>query len=648
MLALNVIPIVFTLALVVACALISRKFVRSVSDFLAGGRAAGRYLICNAKGESGSGVANTMARFQVIFLSGFVLSWWDAISMPILLFVGITGFVAYRYRQTRALTLGQFFEMRYSRRFRLFAGGLGFTAGLLNYGIFPAIGANFFVYFLGWPVELHVLGVAVPTYMLIMAAYLATSLWLMAAGGQVALMLADSISGIVSHALYVALVFAVLGLITWSQARDTLLAVPAGQSLVNPFDASKVADFNFGYALMTLLLNIYGTMAWQSGHNFNSAARSPHELRMGNVLGYWRVYARQVMLVVLAIAAYTFLKHGHFAAAAAPAKAEIANIASEQLRTQMTVPVALRYLLPVWAKLLLCTVMWLGLVSGDASHLLSWGSIFIQDVVLPLRRKPMTQAEHVRWLKWAVAGVTLFGFVFSSLFHQTQYIYLWWAVTTGVFASGAGAAIIGGLYWRRGTIAAAWAAMICGAVVSLTGIVAKQIHPNFPLNGTQTSFVAAGLSLCVFFAVSLLRRERFDLDTMLHRDQQPAGRPQFQLFNFNADFTRIDRIISGGILIWSGAWLVVVVVGTAWNHWQPWSTSAWTSYWLAVGVILPLAVALITLFWFGIGGFLDLKILFAKLMRPEIDVRDDGTVPQRDRAGYEPHDLLITKQKTLG
>src|SRR5581483_9002659 len=112
------------------------------------GRCAGRYLIANAFGESASGVANTMSKFEMFMVSGFTLAFWNTLSVPVALLVAVSGFVVYRYRQTRALTLAQFFEMRYSRRFRLFMGMLAFVAGILNYGIFPAVSSRFFVYFM--------------------------------------------------------------------------------------------------------------------------------------------------------------------------------------------------------------------------------------------------------------------------------------------------------------------------------------------------------------------------------------------------------------------------------------------------------------------------------------------------------------------
>src|SRR5206468_11523907 len=101
-------------ALILMLALWTQRFVKSVADFLAGGRCAGRYLIANAFGESASGVANTTSKFEIVMVSGFVMTFWDTLRFPIVLLVAVSGFVLYRYRQTRALTLAQFFEMRYS------------------------------------------------------------------------------------------------------------------------------------------------------------------------------------------------------------------------------------------------------------------------------------------------------------------------------------------------------------------------------------------------------------------------------------------------------------------------------------------------------------------------------------------------------
>src|SRR5829696_1465578 len=176
-----------TLLLVIAFALYTRRFVRSVADFLAAGRCADRYLLANARGEADAGLANTMARLEIVLVSGFVLNFWEKVSVPILLLVGISGFVVYRFRETRAMTLAQFFEMRYSRRFRLFMGGLAFLSGILNYGIFPAISARFFVYFLDLPQAVSFAGAAIPTAALIMAGYLTCTVVIITIGGQVTL-----------------------------------------------------------------------------------------------------------------------------------------------------------------------------------------------------------------------------------------------------------------------------------------------------------------------------------------------------------------------------------------------------------------------------------------------------------------------------
>ena len=48
------------------------------------------------------------------------------------LIMALSGWVIYRFRQTRCLTLAEFFERRYGRGFRVFAGLISFLAGLIK------------------------------------------------------------------------------------------------------------------------------------------------------------------------------------------------------------------------------------------------------------------------------------------------------------------------------------------------------------------------------------------------------------------------------------------------------------------------------------------------------------------------------------
>src|SRR5438270_10682565 len=100
--------VIVPIAVVLAFAVYTKRFVKSVADFLAGGRCAGRYLLANARGESDAGLANTMSKFEIIMVSGFVVNFWERVQIPVALLVGITGFVIYRFRETRAMTLAQF------------------------------------------------------------------------------------------------------------------------------------------------------------------------------------------------------------------------------------------------------------------------------------------------------------------------------------------------------------------------------------------------------------------------------------------------------------------------------------------------------------------------------------------------------------
>jgi len=138
-------------ALLLGGAIKTRKYNKSVSDFLAANRCAGRYLITVAQGIAGIGAISIIAGFEMFYKAGFSAAWWQLMMLCVMTFIFLSGWVLYRFRQTRALTMAQFIEMRYSKKLRIFTGVLAWLSGIINYGIFPSVTTRFFIHFCGLP-----------------------------------------------------------------------------------------------------------------------------------------------------------------------------------------------------------------------------------------------------------------------------------------------------------------------------------------------------------------------------------------------------------------------------------------------------------------------------------------------------------------
>ena len=631
-------------------ALYTRSYMKGVADFLSGGRMAGRYLLAVAKGEQGVGAVVFVATFEVISKSGFVLTWWGWLSVPVALIVGISGWVIYRFRETRALTLAQFFEIRYSKPFRIFTGFLGFGAGLVNFGVIPVVGARFLTVFLGLPQTLSIHGWAIPTHIPLMALLLSISLLLTISGGLITLMVTNCIEGMLSQVLFLVIIASLLMMFSWGEISQVLTAQPPGQSLLNPFDSMGLKDFNIWYVFMGLFGIVYRTMAWQNQSAYSTAAVTAHESRMGGIMSSWKGLGNGAIITLLAVCAMTYLAHPDFAKQSAVVKAEVAQIAQPQIQEQMTIPIAVEHMLPAGIKGMLCIILLMGVFGGDGTHLLSWGSIFIQDVVVPLRKKPFPPEEHIRLLRWSMAGVALFAFLFGCLFKQTEYVMMWWVVTEALYVGGAGVAIIGGLYWKKGTTAGAWAGLLSGSGLVTGGIIARQIWgEGFPLNGAQIAFFGS-ISACVVYAITSLLtcREDFDMDRMLHRgvyavesekkyETKSKTRVTWgKLIGLDEHFTFGDKILAGGLFGWSMIWFVVFVVGTIWNLITPWPITVWSSFWYVVGIGIPIFFAFVTAIWFTWGGIRDMRAFFSRLREERVDALDNGMVVNHHNLGEKP------------
>ncbi len=651
----------------------TKQYVRGVAGFLAADRCAGRYLLTLADGIAGLGAIGIIATFQQNYEAGFGASWWGNMMGPVLMFVSISGFIIYRFRETRAMTIAEFYEIRYSRRFRVFAGVLAFFAGVVNYGIFPAVTARFIIYFCGLPVHIIELGFINfnVTMGIVMAVMLGLALMITFRGGQIAIMVTDFL-----QAQYVNIIFLVmLGILFmkfgWSDIIDTLKAAPEGKSMLNPFNQGEVPDFDMWYFLIGAFNVVYTYMAWQGTQGYNCSARSPHEAKMARVLGQWRFGVTWMVISLIPICAYVLMHNPEFSSEAQQVTSTLNELQEPGIEKQLTVPLALKQALPTGILGLFVAAMFAAAISTDDTYLHSWGSIFIQDVVMPFRKKPLPPEQHLRWLRRSILGVAIFVWCWSMVFPLQEYIFMYWAITGTIYVGGAGSVIIGGFYWARGTAAGAWAGMIAGSILGVLGTFINNIFwpfilpkiktsyshvgwiqslPDvFWLNGMQMFFWSCLLAVTLYVVFSLLTKpkEGFSMDKMLHRGKYSLEGEHSvvdekkkniisRIVGVDKEYTGFDKFIAWSVFGWTAFWFTAFMIGNVLGFSGRTTESGWAKWWM-FNLLITGIVGIITVFWFLIAGFIDLKKMFRTLKESAVDVSDDGMVD--DMAAIETESL---------
>jgi len=627
--------VIFVITTVSLIAIIARKLTKSVADFLAAGRTAGRYLLSISGGAAGVGAVSMIAMYEMYYEAGFTPIWWSFMMLPVGLIIACSGWIIYRYRQTLAMTMGQFFEMRYSCSFRIFMGFLSFVSGIVNFGIFPAIGARFFMYFCGLPITFSILGLQVSTYVAIMLVLISFSLWYALIGGQVTVMIADFVQGLICSILFIVVSFSILYIFKWEQIGEVIMSAGNKVSLINPSGAAD-KDFNMWFFIISVVGAFYNYLSWGGSQGFNCSAKSPHEAKMANIINTFRPIGQMIFTLLIPIAAYILMHHEAFISQANHVRSILAGIGNDTIAKQVTVPLALREFLPIGIAGSVCAIMFVTFITTADTYMHSWGSVFIQDVVMPLCKKPFSPTRHQAYLRLSIAGVAAFIFMFSLLFRQTQYILMFFAITGAIYCGGSGAVIVGGLYWKRGTTAGAWAAMVVGSVLAVSGIILYQIDSNFPINGQWIWAISMAASSFVYIAVSLLgKRVDCNLDRILKRDlTMDATKLQLPAVGWRAigmgrEFSKGDKIIYILSLSYVLGMFGMFIGGTIYNIILPVSDKNWFRFW-GFYVWGSLILAVIVAIWVGIGGLRDLKYMVCVLKSKERDNEDSGWVCKRN------------------
>lgn len=625
--------VVFMLVLMSSSIFSSQKKMKSVADYLSANRTAGRYLVSTAEGIAALGAISIIAFFEQFYSSGFTLMWWDLSMIFFLLLAYASGWVIYRFRQSRAMTMAQFFEKRYSKNFRIFSGILAFISGLINFGIFPAVGARFFINYVGLPEVVNILGLPVSTFALAMVILLLISLAFVFLGGQISVIVADFIQATFVNFIFIVIVIYLLFQFDFTTIFEGLTNAPKDASLINPFKTSQAKDFNFWFFAIGVIGFFYNTLAWQGTQAYNSSAESAHEAKMGKVLSIWRQVPQKIFYVIIPVIAFVVLNHADFSHIASDIEEHLNSIPGDKIQSQARVPLVLINILPVGLIGAFAAVMLGAFISTHDTYLHSWGSIFVQDVILPFYKKKLSPKKHIRLLRLSILAVAVFVFLFSLLFSQTQYILMFFAVTGSIFVGGAGAVIIGGLYWKKGTTLAAWAALITGSLISTFGVVVHQFIEDFPINGQWFWLISMIAAASIYIIISLVQNKEVNLDKILCRGNYSVEEKGHQIrekdFGWigkllgGKEFTNSDRLIYLLTYFWIFIWLIIFIIGTIAGLNGKISDQTWQKFWI-FWIIFNVITAIIVFIWFTIGGMKNLKAMFNQLNRIERDDLDNG------------------------
>ena len=487
------------LAGVIAIGIIANRYISSVATYIVGGRSAGVALNTATYIGTAFGMNEIMYASIDGFRMGFAYLIVALLGLVVKVFLGLTGIVISRLRELELTTLPEYFEHRFDRRVRVTAGIVCVIAGMLNMGVFPKIGAIFIVYTLGFADQS-----ADPelTVNLLMTGLILLVLLYTILGGMVSVIITDYVQFVMlSIGVGIALLYCLghpeIGwtnmVDTWSEAR--------GEAAFNPFHPDS---YGWVFVVWMICMGVFGAVTWAPEASRTLTSKDVSTTRWTFVLGSVGGFVRLASPALIAIAAFTFfanhpLLSSHFFPD---------GITGEVENAPHALPLVLGKILPAGLIGLLVAGFLSAFLSTHDSYILTWASVFVRDVVDPIRGHSLTDRQQIVLTRISVLCIGLFLLIWGVWYKLPDSVWTYLAVTGTVYISGAGIAIYGGMYWKRASSAGAFAAL-CGGLLAISALFIEQLQFVWP-SLTEAKLAFSNFVICalLFVVFSLLFPDR--------------------------------------------------------------------------------------------------------------------------------------------
>jgi SSS family solute:Na+ symporter len=423
--------VVFYLAATLAAGLYGKRFVSGLSDFLVAGRELGTFIGIATLAATEIGTITFMYYAELGYKTGFASFINGLIAGAVMLFIGRTGFIIRQMRSLRLMTVPEFFEVKYSRNLRILTGILVATGGILNMGVFLKVEGTFLAIICGIPLE----------YLkATMTAILILELVYTVLGGMVSVVITDFIQFVALSLGTVLVTVYSIYVVGWERMHDAVVMTMGAEG----FSPLTNSEYGWAYILFQILLWMAVDTCWQTTAMRTFSARDPEISRKVFSWTGFIFFGRGMMPMLWGIAALAYL--------------------GPQQDSLEAMPTMLAKILPAGILGLVVAGMLAATMSVNSSYLLGWSAIIAQDIIQPLRSKPLSPRGQVRLNRLANLFVSLFVLFWGIWYTLPGPTYFYLNITATIFLAGGFSAVVAGLFWSRANTVGGYCAMIAGAV----------------------------------------------------------------------------------------------------------------------------------------------------------------------------------------
>jgi len=442
----DIILIVVYLVLIFISGILVKKYVKGIDNFLVAGRSMGFHLGLLSLMCTEIGMITYVYYAELGFKAGLAALIVAFPPVVAYLILGKTGFIIKPLLEMKISTIPEFFSIKFSKGVRFYIGIIMAVGGILNFGVFPGVEANFINIVTGIPKE----------YLLAtMVVMLTLVLIYTAIGGMVSVIVTNYIQYVLlSFGMIFITVYGIFE-IGWGNIV-TSVTQELGEKGINPFSPSVFeGQFGIGFIVWQILLWIALLVGWQA---ISMRLFSSKNSKVGQKIYTWSgimFLSRGIMPILWGVMAI------------AAVGTEIDSLEALPLLLVKIVPPGLLGI--IFAALLAASM------STYASYLLSWSSVVSQDIIGSiatfLTKKELDSKTQLLISRITMAAVMIF-IIWWSLFHEMEgYLYFYLNMTGMLFIPGVLICVAFGIYWKKARVLGAYLAITFGAILPMLYLI---------------------------------------------------------------------------------------------------------------------------------------------------------------------------------